>query len=87
MYKCALFELLPAADVLRLHEQGQTAAVAQRSADLTKAASWFEPGIALQHGGQEAARVLLEGNDQGLAAGQYAVFYQDNVCLGAAKLL
>lgn len=87
MYKCASFELVPAADLLRLHEHGQTAAVAQLSAGLTNAASGFEPGMALQQGGQEAARVLLEGNDQGLAAGQYAVFYQDNVCLGAAKLL
>ena len=33
------------------------------------------------------ARVVLECSDQGLAAGQYAVFYQDGVCLGAGKIL
>lgn len=36
-------------------------------------------------GGQ--ARVLLEGNDQGLAAGQFACFYQDGVCLGSAVIV
>ena len=36
-------------------------------------------------GGQ--AKVLLEGNDQGLAAGQFACFYQDGVCLGSAVIL
>ena len=33
------------------------------------------------------ARVVLDGNDQGLAAGQYACFYQDNVCIGSAVIL
>ncbi|EIE25683.1 5-methylaminomethyl-2-thiouridylate-methyltransferase [Coccomyxa subellipsoidea C-169] len=33
------------------------------------------------------ARVVLEGNDQGLAAGQFACFYQDGVCLGSAVIL
>jgi tRNA (5-methylaminomethyl-2-thiouridylate)-methyltransferase len=28
-------------------------------------------------------RVTLQTNDQGIAPGQFAVFYQDNVCLGA----
>jgi tRNA-specific 2-thiouridylase len=31
--------------------------------------------------------VLLSENDQGLAAGQYAVFYQQGVCLGSAQIL
>ena len=34
-----------------------------------------------------SARVVLDGNDQGLAAGQYAVLYQDGACLGSAKIL
>lgn len=31
--------------------------------------------------------VLLSENDQGLAAGQYAVFYQDGECLGSAQIM
>jgi tRNA-specific 2-thiouridylase len=31
--------------------------------------------------------VVLAENDQGLAAGQYAVFYQDGACLGSAQML
>lgn len=30
--------------------------------------------------------VQLEGNDQGLAAGQYAVFYRGAYCLGSAVI-
>ncbi|GAX81421.1 hypothetical protein CEUSTIGMA_g8851.t1 [Chlamydomonas eustigma] len=33
------------------------------------------------------ACVELESHDQGLAPGQYAVFYQDRACLGAAKIV
>lgn len=32
------------------------------------------------------ARVRLEGNDQGLAPGQYAAFYEDGVCLGSGVI-
>jgi tRNA-specific 2-thiouridylase len=31
--------------------------------------------------------VVLSENDQGLAAGQYAVFYQGGACLGSAQML
>jgi tRNA-specific 2-thiouridylase len=31
--------------------------------------------------------VLLSDNDQGLASGQYAVFYQDRECLGSAQIV
>jgi tRNA-specific 2-thiouridylase len=31
--------------------------------------------------------VVLSENDQGLAAGQYAVFYQSGACLGSAQML
>lgn len=36
--------------------------------------------------GGSSAHVELDGNDQGLAAGQYAVFYQDGTCLGSAVI-
>lgn len=39
------------------------------------------------YGGGSYGLVVLAENDQGLAAGQYAVFYQNGVCLGSAQML
>lgn len=36
--------------------------------------------------GASGGHVSLAGSDQGLAAGQYAVFYQAGVCLGSAVI-
>ena len=33
-----------------------------------------------------AVEVKLDCNDQGLASGQYAVFYQEEVCLGSGVI-
>ena len=33
-----------------------------------------------------AVEVKLDRNDQGLASGQYAVFYQEEVCLGSGVI-
>ena len=41
--------------------------------------------LELEAGG-EGGRVELDGADQGLAAGQYAVFYQGGYCLGSAVI-
>lgn len=35
---------------------------------------------------QTTMKVKLDGNDQGLASGQYAVFYQGEVCVGSAVI-
>ena len=40
----------------------------------------------LQLGGKELLQVQLDSDDQGLAPGQYAVFYCAEVCLGAAVI-
>ena len=47
-------------------------------------------GCTLEYLGRDSAtgRVVLDGNDQGLAAGQYSVFYdKDGRCLGSAVML
>ena len=36
--------------------------------------------------GTGRGQVALDGNDQGLAPGQYVVFYQRGVCLGCATI-
>lgn len=48
--------------------------------------------VKLRHGAQryectiEGATVTLSGRDQGIAAGQYAVFYDGDVCVGSAVI-
>lgn len=32
------------------------------------------------------AKVVIEGNDQGIASGQFAVFYDDEICLGSGVI-
>ena len=34
----------------------------------------------------DVAMIVLDGNDQGLAAGQYVCLYQEGVCLGSAVI-
>jgi tRNA-5-taurinomethyluridine 2-sulfurtransferase len=59
-------------------EGGEGGAAGWRAEDVTGGAA----AEADSHG-----LVLLEGRDQGLAAGQHAVFYQGGACLGAAVIL
>lgn len=35
----------------------------------------------------DVAQIVLDGNDQGLAAGQYVCLYQEGVCLGSAVII
>ncbi|KAL6760010.1 tRNA-specific 2-thiouridylase, partial [Haematococcus lacustris] len=44
------------------------------------------PGASGQADFAQGALVVLDGCDQGLAAGQYAVLYQEGVCLGSAVI-
>ena len=97
MYRCKSFALTT---ISRANE-GTSATIAARisstaaEGDLARVGSGVGSvsGVARVEAGAEAAgscccaSVVLDGNDQGLAAGQYAVFYQNGACLGAAKIL
>jgi tRNA-specific 2-thiouridylase len=52
----------------------------------TGAAASGSPGGGSEGAPSAAGRVYLEGSDQGIAAGQLAVFYQEGVCLGSAPI-
>ena len=39
-----------------------------------------------QAAGRECLQVQLDADDQGLAEGQFAVFYRQGVCLGSAVI-
>ena len=41
----------------------------------------------LELNGNETGRVLLDGADKGIAPGQFAVFYDDEVCLGGGVII
>jgi len=36
---------------------------------------------------EDVLKVKLDGSDSGIAPGQFAVFYDDNVCLGGGVIL
>ena len=41
----------------------------------------------LELNGNETGKVFLDGSDKGIAPGQFAVFYDDEVCLGGGVIL
>lgn len=41
----------------------------------------------MENGNQQVAVIQLSEDDQGLAAGQFTAFYDDNICLGSAIIL
>lgn len=88
MYECSL-RLGGQEEVVGVLEQGTGATFQQAATD-------GQQGEAVVQGAQPASSssgvgeygvVLLSENDQGLAAGQYAVFYQDQQCLGSAQIV
>jgi hypothetical protein len=66
-------------------ELSQVAARGRASAAAAEASQAASQAAAAP--GEEYGLVVLEERDQGIAAGQYAVFYQGGACLGSAKIL
>ena len=102
MYRCKSFTLstdsgnctanasaVSAAGMSPAATGGDSARVGSTTADSFSSSAGV--GLAVKShrgtGSSCCASVVLDGNDQGLAAGQYAVFYQNGACLGAAKIL
>lgn len=87
-YACTL-ELGHAPASIGARASGDDLNSSSSSRGVTHALSWSEGGGG--SGQQLVGRVTLEGDDQGLAAGQFAAFYQDvsgqRVCLGSAVIL
>lgn len=47
---------------------------------------FYDAHLTFKNSAKTVLQVELSGNDQGIAAGQFAVFYQDDYCLGAGIL-
>lgn len=102
VYECSL-QLGRQEEVMRVLEQGTHASfqslvhpAGELSHGQNSSSSSDGNGSSGQLGSQDGGGVaeqpqygvvLLSENDQGLAAGQYAVFYQDGECLGSAQIM
>lgn len=101
VYECSL-QLSSRAEVMSVLEGGTAATFDATTASSASSASSSSSDVSSEGGGRAGQAtplpaaagcgdvfgvVLLSGNDQGLAAGQYAVFYQDQQCLGSAQIM
>jgi tRNA-specific 2-thiouridylase len=92
MYECSL-QLSSKAAAAAVLEQGtqqtfQPLAAGQSTSSSSGGGSSIGGGSSSStEVAQQYGVVLLSHNDQGLASGQYAVFYQDQECLGSAQII